>query len=276
MKEISKKKLFTIGELSKLLNISPKTLRFYDNIGLIRPEERDPNNGYRYYSIYQIPQIIQTIEYKSMGINLNDVKERFEYGNDPYKVSEFLEKQVTIAENKIAKLEKSIDIHRKKIKNIEEDMAYSLNKSFYWRYIEERYVVMKEYKKRERENICALINFYKIYDYLIKNEMYTPHEAGFFVNFTKFDKNPLFYSYQYFNILKDKTIDDRNYRIIPSGRFLCINYTSESKLVQIQAIKNYLKQKNFEPLLCLEREMNTSVINFENPQYELQLYFDKY
>ena len=35
-------KLFTIGEMAKLFGINAKTLRYYDEIGLIRPEHTDP------------------------------------------------------------------------------------------------------------------------------------------------------------------------------------------------------------------------------------------
>lgn len=46
-------KLFTIGEMAKLFGINAKTLRYYDEIGLIRPEHTDPMTGYRYYSTGQ-------------------------------------------------------------------------------------------------------------------------------------------------------------------------------------------------------------------------------
>ena len=48
------KNLFSIGELSKLQNISRQTLIFYDKIGLFRPAYTDPDNGYRYYSSSQL------------------------------------------------------------------------------------------------------------------------------------------------------------------------------------------------------------------------------
>ena len=37
------KNLFSIGELSKLQNISRQTLIFYDKIGLFRPAYTDPD-----------------------------------------------------------------------------------------------------------------------------------------------------------------------------------------------------------------------------------------
>lgn len=42
--------MLSIGEFSKICQVSAKTLRYYDEIGLLRPEEINPENGYRYYS----------------------------------------------------------------------------------------------------------------------------------------------------------------------------------------------------------------------------------
>ena len=49
-------KLYSIGEVSKLCNISTKALRFYDKIGVIAPDEVG-ENGYRYYPLDTILRI---------------------------------------------------------------------------------------------------------------------------------------------------------------------------------------------------------------------------
>ena len=41
--------MLKIGEFSKLSRISIRMLRYYDDIGLIKPYFIDPVNGYRYY-----------------------------------------------------------------------------------------------------------------------------------------------------------------------------------------------------------------------------------
>ena len=43
--------MLTIGEFSNICRVSTKTLRYYAEIGLILPDEINPENGYRYYSI---------------------------------------------------------------------------------------------------------------------------------------------------------------------------------------------------------------------------------
>ena len=46
-------KYFSTGEFAKLCKVHKKTLFHYDEIGLFKPE-KVMDNGYRYYSIYQL------------------------------------------------------------------------------------------------------------------------------------------------------------------------------------------------------------------------------
>ena len=39
----------TIGQMAKLNNISTQALRYYDQIGLLKPRFYDEDNKYRYY-----------------------------------------------------------------------------------------------------------------------------------------------------------------------------------------------------------------------------------
>jgi len=46
-----------IGDFSKLSRASVKTLRYYDEMGLLKPVEVDRFTGYRYYSFAQLPRL---------------------------------------------------------------------------------------------------------------------------------------------------------------------------------------------------------------------------
>src|SRR4051794_31201230 len=47
-------KHYSIGEVSKLANISVQTLRYYDQIDLFKPSYVDPQTNYRYYKDAQL------------------------------------------------------------------------------------------------------------------------------------------------------------------------------------------------------------------------------
>ena len=46
--------LFSSGEFARRSHLSPKALRIYDDLGLLRPLEVDPSNGYRRYGADQV------------------------------------------------------------------------------------------------------------------------------------------------------------------------------------------------------------------------------
>ena len=71
---MDKEKLYTIGEVSRLCNISAKTLRFYDKIGMIVPDKVS-ESGYRYYSADTILNIPVVKYYKQMGFKLEEMQQ---------------------------------------------------------------------------------------------------------------------------------------------------------------------------------------------------------
>ncbi|RKL65249.1 MerR family transcriptional regulator [Salipaludibacillus neizhouensis] len=95
--------LFTIGEMAKLHNITMKTLRYYNEIGLLEPIQIDERNGYRYYSTEQFEQI-NTIQYlKKLGFSLKEIKGQL-YHRDIAGFVDLLEKQKKLTEQKIKEL----------------------------------------------------------------------------------------------------------------------------------------------------------------------------
>ncbi len=67
-------RLLSIGEFSKICKVSTKTLRYYDEIGLIHPEDINPENGYRYYSIRQLKEMLLINRLKSYHFSLEEIK----------------------------------------------------------------------------------------------------------------------------------------------------------------------------------------------------------
>jgi DNA-binding transcriptional MerR regulator/effector-binding domain-containing protein len=67
-------KRYTIGEMAQLCNVSIKALRFYDQEGIVKPEERDAGSGYRYYSEKQLLQLLIIKELKPLGFSLSEIR----------------------------------------------------------------------------------------------------------------------------------------------------------------------------------------------------------
>jgi DNA-binding transcriptional MerR regulator len=65
--------MLKIGDFSRLSGISIKTLRYYDDLGLLKPAEVDPFTGYRYYSARQLPRLYRLLALKDLGFSLEQV-----------------------------------------------------------------------------------------------------------------------------------------------------------------------------------------------------------
>lgn len=62
-----------IGEFARLGQVSVQTLRYYDELGLIKPCRVDPLTGYRYYALEQLPCLIRILAFKDLGIPLEQI-----------------------------------------------------------------------------------------------------------------------------------------------------------------------------------------------------------
>jgi DNA-binding transcriptional MerR regulator len=65
--------MFKIGEFSRFTRVSVKTLRHYDEIGLLRPRVVDRFTNYRYYSADQVPRLNQILALRELGFSLEQI-----------------------------------------------------------------------------------------------------------------------------------------------------------------------------------------------------------
>lgn len=63
---------YKIGEVSRVFGIPNETLRYYESRGIITPR-RDEESGYRYYDVWDINFLLDTLWYRSYGFSLADV-----------------------------------------------------------------------------------------------------------------------------------------------------------------------------------------------------------
>jgi len=65
--------MIRIGDFSKLSRVSIKTLRHYDEMGLLKPIEVDRFTGYRYYEFDQLAQLYRILALKDLGFSLEEI-----------------------------------------------------------------------------------------------------------------------------------------------------------------------------------------------------------
>lgn len=69
--------MIKIGNMARICGVNTQTLRYYDAEGILRPEATDKNTGYRLYSPFDIEKFRKIQFYKSLGFELNEIKELF-------------------------------------------------------------------------------------------------------------------------------------------------------------------------------------------------------
>jgi effector-binding domain-containing protein len=69
-----------IGDFSKLSQVPVKTLRYYDQVGLLEPAHVDASSGYRYYNYDQLARLNRILALKDLGFSLAEVSRLLEEG----------------------------------------------------------------------------------------------------------------------------------------------------------------------------------------------------
>ncbi|MFC4471738.1 MerR family transcriptional regulator [Streptomyces xiangluensis] len=67
--------MLTIGAFAKACRLSPKALRLYDELELLRPARVDPETGYRYYALEQLEQARLVAWLRRLGMPLARIRE---------------------------------------------------------------------------------------------------------------------------------------------------------------------------------------------------------
>ena len=109
---MDKEKLFSIGEVARLFDLSVGTLRHYETLGLVQPEHVDPGTGYRYYSVRQF-EPLNTVRYlRMLGMplpSIGDFLKNRDVGN--------IEQKLLRQKAEIGKKRRELEIIERKIDN---------------------------------------------------------------------------------------------------------------------------------------------------------------
>jgi DNA-binding transcriptional MerR regulator len=65
--------MFRIGEFSRIARVSARLLRYYDELGLLKPGVVDPASGYRYYTSSQLQRLNRILVLRDLGLTLEQI-----------------------------------------------------------------------------------------------------------------------------------------------------------------------------------------------------------
>lgn len=92
---------YKIGEFSRITLLPIKTLRYYQDVGILMPMHIDEANGYRYYSNteYELAQLIKLL--RSFEFSINEIKEILENYEDDDDIKIYLLEKNEMIQKKI-------------------------------------------------------------------------------------------------------------------------------------------------------------------------------
>lgn len=94
--------MLRIGAFSTIARVSTVLLRHYDEMGLLAPAHVDPSNGYRYYSVEQLPRLNRILALKELGFSLAQISELLRDGIGPDELRGMLKLKQAQLEHELA------------------------------------------------------------------------------------------------------------------------------------------------------------------------------
>lgn len=104
--------MFAIGEFARLAQVSTRLLRYYDQLGLLKPVHIDKFTNYRYYSAEQLPDLNRILALKELGLSLEQIQQVL---NDNISTDE-LQGMLLLKKSEI---EQQLEAELQRIRNIE-------------------------------------------------------------------------------------------------------------------------------------------------------------
>ncbi|MEG0319941.1 MAG: helix-turn-helix domain-containing protein, partial [Niameybacter sp.] len=211
---------FSIGEVSKLHNVSVQTLRHYDKVGLLKPAYINESSKYRYYSVKHFIMLDFIKQCKAMGLTLDEIKELMDHHTSVDAILEVITKQKEMVTKKIEELQQI----QKHIEILEDKIQTALNEgigSVFVKYCPTRYFIKYNNTKRYTEEFE--IKLTETLRDLEKEHGVGHKELAFATSYEKFKQDKqLTYDHMMIGYGENKSVVQREQVVLPEGHYLTL------------------------------------------------------
>lgn len=261
------KKIFSIGEVSKIKDITIKALRYYHKMGILIPNYVDEQTGYRYYSIEQFIYIDVIKGCRALGTSIVELQEIFKE-HDTEELMGFLQQKRIEAQENIVKMQEIIE----NIDNLNESVQYSksvlCDDEIEVKAFQKRYIVVNRCK--ESGSLTELL-YYSDLDRVIKeNNVEARINKGIIYN-AKSDGvvEPV---YVFSEVKESYNIGENEYiKILPKGNYLVLSYSKNNEEERTHKIFEYVKNHNLQVKSFIELELFDDFFNTDSYSCQIQI-----
>ncbi len=117
--------MIRIGDFSKLSRISVKTLRYYDEMGLLKPISVDPFTGYRLYEYSQLSVLHRILALKDLGFSLEEIGRLLDDGLSVEQMRGMLKLRETEARQRLREETERLQRIESQLRQIEQEEVVS-------------------------------------------------------------------------------------------------------------------------------------------------------
>ena len=234
------KKLYKIGDISKLYNISNDILRYYEKIGLLIPDVRG-ENGYRYYSESQLWKLNNIRSLRNLGVSLNEIID-FLNTRSIKKTKEMIKFQLKkIDENlrELLKLKEELELKKENIRYFEHFSDYEIPRI---KYYPKRYILLKNGKFKDENEINLELKKLKRKSEGDNDFIFTESEIGTVIKLEEWEKgnySDYIGTFIITNEIKENFLDEGEYLTY----FFSGDYINLSK--HYKKLKEFIRENNY-------------------------------
>ena len=261
--------LFSIGEVSKIKEITIKALRYYHKMGILIPRYIDKENGYRYYSLDQFIYIDIIKGCRTLGISISELQEIFK-SYDTEKLLKFLKLKKEEAERNIIKMDEII----KSIDDLNKSVEYSKNlldnKEICIKYFDKRYIVVSPCM--EYGDLKEVIYYSNLQKIIHENKLKTSINMGIIYNGNSSKNLKAKYVFNELEESNNKVEVNENIKMLPKGKYLTLAYNKENEEERLNQLHNYIEEHSLKVKSFIEIELLNDFFNVDSYNCEIQIF----
>ncbi|MBN2737052.1 MAG: MerR family transcriptional regulator [Spirochaetales bacterium] len=156
--------MYTIGQFSIMTKIPQKTLRYYDEIDLLKPAQIDFENNYRYYDDNSILTAQQILIYRSCKMPLEQIKEIIYQPHNTKDLKSILTSQIYFLKQKAAEISQSQSVLQNIINSLDENQNESVRD-----YVHDEKNILSIQKEGNHSTIGEIIS--ELFEMAVKNNI---------------------------------------------------------------------------------------------------------
>lgn len=235
------KRNYTIGEICKIYNIGPDSLRYYEKKGLIKPQRK--NNGYRIYSLEEIWRLNLIKDLRKLDFSVQQIKTYIDSRNIN-TTKELMEKEIMLIEKEIKPLIRVQNKLKSKLKLMKDFEKLKESDKIQIKKIKNRKIIFIEAEMTKDEEVDLALRRLES-----KNDeklfLFANKDMGVFIsNEGMEEKKYDLYDRAFF--LLDDTVENYN-MILPEGYYATRIYRGDYKQSQklIAEMISFIEKENY-------------------------------